>query len=501
MSQEAEDPEEKSEDYSLEEFDSTLQLGDTELNGVPYDEIIDNYGSDDVDQIVFHGDASKKEGKDVGTVSPDVYFNQLKETYQDLDKLGEELDADVLVLPGNHSPIEGSHGYEEGKDKQHVEYVEKMLEEEYEEFSEYEGNAYEFFIDLHENLTDLTETEYQTEEGNTIIGMSDHFSPEIDTQNYELLKVGEDIEKLGYDREEVADKLYELQDKDGADNSKGKIKSFFDKPKVKWWIQPVGSGPVDAAKEENKEVGDIDPENITRETIENLPEDVKEEIMTSEHQQYLQMVDEHMELSDEEQKAFREEVARLGGRIENADGKVHVVHHSTPYHSDRNQYGSVVLADAIEKHGDKIEVVSGGHTHGGKGEYKLGGVHVLNAAETYSEIGLGEKLHTEINKMDVEEPARKHHEPTPEEEESQYRKVFEEIESLGSLEEFFSRQEDRHRQMLDSAAERGLVPEEEKDQEWEKMKKALEPQREEIREMWESGEYEQYLEEDEESEE
>ena len=492
MSQEAEEPEEKSEDYSLEEFDSTLQLGDTELNGVPYDEIIDNYSSEGVDQIVFHGDASKKEA-----VSEEDYFEQLKETYSDLDKLGEELDAEVLVLPGNHEPIKGSH--KNGADAEYVENVERLLEDEYEEFSEYEGNAYEFLVESHDNLTDLTNKEYETEEGNTIIGMSDHFGPEIDSDKYNLMKLGDDIEHLDYDREEIANKISEVYGEENSeDDVEGRFKDFLNNPKVKWWLKPVGSGPVETGSEESvEELKDIDPEDITREHIENLPEEVREEVMTSKHENYLEALENGMDLTEEEKEEFKEQVTELGSRISKAEGKVHLVHHSTPFHPEENKFGSVVLKEAIEEYGDKIDIVSGGHSHG-SGEYKLGDVHILNAAETYSEIGLGDQLHTKINEMDVEEPAREPHEPTEEEEEDFKKQVFKQIEERGvTPDEYYSHLKEQQKQRLDMAVEQGHIDEDEREQRWNRVNEALEEDREEIKELWESGEYEEYLEEEE----
>lgn len=462
------------EEYSLSGLDGTLQLGDTELDGVPATEILEKYTREDVNQIVYHGDASKKD-----VVSEEQYLEQLKQTYGDLNELGEQLDADVLVLPGNHAPIKGAH--KNGEDAEYVENVERILEQEYEEFAEYEGNAYEFMVDSHDNLTDLTNTTYETEEGNSIVGMSDHFGPELDPQSYQLMDHDPELEELGYNREEVAEII--------AENYSGDENTSSWKDKARWWLQPVGH----TSEGSTGTVPDVDPEDITLDHIAELPEELRDEVMTEGHKQYQEMV-EDLDIPEEELEQYEQQVQAVGERVRDAEGKVHVVHHSTPFDPERNKHGSVVLRDVIKNERDHIDVVSGGHGHtGGEGDqYELEGVPVVNAAQTFTGIGLGDEVHTEINGMDVEQPQR---DQGQRDQEAAIKEIFEGVEEAGSPEEYYSEREQALENELDQAVEEGRITEEQREQQWERARQGLEQEREVVEQMWETGDYEKFLEE------
>lgn len=387
---------ENSPDFSS--LDGTLQLGDTELLGVPGEEIAEKYSSEDINQIVYHGDASKKvqEGPvdGEGEVPDDVYLDQLEETYETLDSLGEELEADVLTLPGNHDPISGAHYGDEEK----VGRIEEMLEEEYDEFADYDGNAFEFFIDSHDNLVNFVDGVYETEDGNTIIGMSDHLEPELgeeDFRAYQFTKSDEPgMDELGYGDEKLGEVAELLEDQHEPDY--GFLGGLTDIPyvgkylegAVEWIGEKLGYGEID-----------IDPESLE---LEDIPEDER----TEEHIERLEMLEEVEE--NEKVQEFIQKIEDIAGKIESAEGDVMLVHHSIPY-GENAEYGSMIASELMREYGDEIDLVTGGHMHG-NGIYELEDTPVINAAETYTEIGLGsEELYAEQHEIRPPQP-----EPRPE---------------------------------------------------------------------------------------
>lgn len=417
---------EKQEGSEFPEVDSgVIQLGDTELNGVPEEQIIQQYDAEDVDAVVYHGDASKKEGQDIGTVDHDQYLAQLEDTYESLNKIGEELDVDVLTLPGNHAPIEGNH-YD---DEEYVAEVEETIEEEYGDFSDFEGNAYEFFVESesddidNENIVDFSGSVYETEGGVSIVGLGTHMEPELDEEVYGLLNADPDVEDFDNDEDILEEAAEEMSEEPGFEYG-----ILSDIPIVGSWIETVGDKVAEVL---DYGAEHVDPEDIDLEDLEELGED----FMTEEHQQYLEQLEEVKDSEGYEQFAEKKEKAME--LIESAEGEVAVFNHSTPF-GDQNEYGSMVLADIVQECGDDIEMIGGGHVHS-PGVYETGDTTIVNAAETYTEIGFGDELHTEqhnISSSEGEQPGREV--PSREEQVIHQARMVSQMEELGGPEEFIS---------------------------------------------------------------
>lgn len=436
----------------LAEYDAgVVQLGDTELNGVPDEQIIEQYDAEEVDAVVYHGDASKKEGQDIGTVEHEEYLDQLEDTYESLNRIGEELDVDVLTLPGNHAPIEGNHD----DDEEYVAEVEEMIEDEYDDFSDFEGNAYEFFVESgsedveNENIVDFSGSVYETEGGVSLVGLGSHMEPELDKEVYGLLNADPDMEDFDYGEDILEEAADEMSEEPGFEYG-----LLSDIPVVGNWIETVGDKVADLL---NYGAENVDPEDVNLADLEGLGE----EFMTEEHQQYLEDLEKVKESEKYEQ--FVEKKEKVEELIESAEGEVAVFNHSTPL-SEENENGSMVMTDVADEDGEEIEMIGGGHDHS-SGVYDIGGTTVVNAAKTYTEIGFGDELHTEQYGIGSSgaEVRTGGTSPSPEQIMRDFRTV-KMVEQAGGPEEFLSEVEDE-------------VPEEQ-----------IEEVQEDIGELWENRE-------------
>jgi len=344
------------ENLGFGEYDTSIvQLSDTELEGVPYEEITERYGEGDVDAFVYVGDASKKQGG--GVTHPEEYLEQFEETYENLSKIKEELDTEVLVEPGNHAPIAGAHtpwNGEEDIDSKYVENVETLLEENYEEFSDFDGNAFEFLAEEY----DLTNIEYDSIEiGDlTVIGGTYHDGEMEKVIEKEWLEETPDPEELGYDTEELSDGIEIDLRYDGIFSNVpilGDVLDYF-----------LGG------------TRNPEPEEVT---LEDIPEDYGK----TEAHNYLE---DAIELKD----YFEEE-------IEKAEKDVYLTHHGAPT-STAGQYGSTVVDNIIDNYSEEIAIVGGGHTgSAGIDEYQETPVFNTNDGAV-AEIGYqeGEVAHSNI---------------------------------------------------------------------------------------------------------
>jgi len=291
-----------------------VQISDTEEKGLDYENILDQYEENDVDAFVYVGDATKKDALD-----HEEYLEQFDNTYEDLSNLGDELDAEVLVEPGNHEPIKGSHSKKgdpmQPTDKNYVDNVEEIMAEEYEGFSEFDGNAYEFMAEKH----DLTNIEYGSVDIKdlTIIGGTHHMGQEAPR---EWLEDTPELEELGYDSEEVAGEIEIENSYDGL---------FSDVPFVGRIMDLMFGGEIEHP----------DPEEVS---LEDIPEDYEQ---TIEHKQYEKALD--LESHFEEM-------------IEGAENDVFLTHHGVS--SSNSQHGSVVVDKVMEDYSEDIAAVGGGHT-------------------------------------------------------------------------------------------------------------------------------------------
>lgn len=406
----------------LAEYDAgVIQLGDTELNGVPEEQIIEQYDAEEVEAVVYHGDASKKQAGD--WVDQEQYLAQLEDTYESLNQIGEELDVDVLTLPGNHAPIEGNH-YD---DDEYVAEVEEMIEDEYDGFSDFEGNAYEFFVESesedidNENIVDFSGSVYETEGGVSLVGLGTHMEPELDEEVYGLLNADPDVEDFDYDEDILEEAAEEMSEEPGFEYG-----ILSDIPIVGSWIETVGDKVAEAL---DYGAEHVDPEDIDLEDLEELGE----EFMTEEHQQYLEELETVKD--SEEYERFVEKKEKVEELIGSTEGEVAVFNHSTPF-GEENEYGSMVMRDIAEEYGEEIEMIGGGHSHN-SGVYEMGGTTVVNAAETYTEIGFGDELHTEQHGIGSSEPQGQE---APSEEERLFHQaqMVHQMEELGGPDEFLA---------------------------------------------------------------
>lgn len=329
------------------DFDSSiLQISDTEEKGLDYEKIVERYDEGDLDLIQYAGDASKKI-----SLSPEAYIEQLDQTYQTLEKLSEDLGVDVAVLPGNHAPISGAHAPKgEVKDEEFVTEVDKILDGEYEEFAEFEGNAYEFFTEeKYDKLTNIENKNLELE-NLTIVGGSHHIEEETER---EFLDEEPDLEDLNYNSEELASEITVKRPYDGFLSNIPIVGGVFSS------LFSVESSP--------------NPGEIT---LDDIPEDYD---FTQEHIDY---------------NAATEMMEDLGSRIEAAENDVYLAHHGV-MSSAVDQFGSTVVDKLVEKYHEDIALTGGGHTGEAMAD-EIYGTTVINTNDgAGAEVGIqeGETVH------------------------------------------------------------------------------------------------------------
>lgn len=298
-------------DVGLGGYDTNIvQLSDTEEKGIAYDEIVEQYDEGDVDAFIYAGDASKK------MMDPASYLGQFEETYQDLSNLKEELGAEVLVEPGNHAPIKGAHnagGWAgAADDTEYVEQVEDILGAHYEEFGEFEGNAFEFLAEEY----DLTNIEYDSVDiGDITVVGGTHSDAELDKLvEKSWFDEGPEMEDLGYESDDLENIASELSG------------GFFSRI-----LNTVSFGYLGSPK---KEAEDVSLDDIT------------DEVKTEEHEAYEELLDLQNYFED---------------AIESAENDVFLTHHSVPsgYSDD---FGSKVVDQVMEDYSEELVGVGGGHT-------------------------------------------------------------------------------------------------------------------------------------------
>lgn len=380
---EAENPEGTQQDQApagpeFGDYDTNIvQLSDTEIEGVPYEEIVDQYEEGDVDAIVYAGDASRK------TADPDSYLQKFEETYDNLSKIQEELDTEVLVEPGNHSPISGSHnaggwgGAE--SDEEYVDEVEKLLDKQYEEFSETDQNAYEFLVDEY----DLTNIEYDSVDvGDITVVGGTHHDGELDKKfEKEWLESDVDTDDLDYE----SDDLEEI-----AGNLSGGYLSRI--------VNTISFGFFGTPKKSKDDVGLVD-----------IPDNLKSEA----HEAYEEAI---------ELKEYFEDA------IESAENDVFLTHHGIPT-SFSEDYGSKVVGHVMEDYSDDIVGVGGGHT-GTPGIEEDYGVPTVNTNDgAVVELGYNESGLEHADSV-IEPASRSPQQPSQEE-------VVRNMEQVGGPDEFY----------------------------------------------------------------
>lgn len=339
-----------SENPELGNFEKNiLQISDTEDKGLDYDKIVERYGEGDLDLIHYAGDASKKT-----SLQPEDYIEQLEDTYQTLNDLSTDLDVDITVLPGNHAPISGAHTPNNpDEDLEYVEDIENILDEEYSDFSSFEGNAYEFLVEeRYDNLTNIEKDSFDIE-GLTIIGGTHHIGEETER---EFLDNTPGVEQLEYDSEEIASDMTIKEPYDGM---------FANLP----ILGDIFSGLFSVERTPT-------PDEIS---LEDIPEGLEE---TDKHHDY---------------RVAKEMLEDMSSMIEQAEEEVYLTHHGA-ISSAVDDFGSTVFDKLLEEYSENIALVGGGHT-GQPGIDEVYDTPVVNTNNGAAiEIGIeeGEPVYTDM---------------------------------------------------------------------------------------------------------
>lgn len=336
------------------EYDLDLEvIGDIHATDIEnYKEhLTDKYESGELDGILVTGDLTTNPalagGKD-GIEDLSEYKQLLDENVGYLDEIGDELDVDLYSVHGNHEPVKGAHpGAEEV-----IEGFEDAISQQEEEFSNFEGNYYEFLIENSENINDTSHGIAEIGDY-TVVGGGSHLEPEVDPGALEN----------AYETREI-----EVETENGA-----KVSDLVKGPVT--GLATLGVAPF------GKSVGG--PKTVTEEY---LPEEKREEFSD-----YFEKYDELEQL------------------IEEAGDNIIALDHGVPYGSGLDTVrggankGSVVWRDLLEEHGEKITGFVGGHFHGG-GEAELADVPIYNVGEgQYRQFGVnnGEIEHSAYDWEDI----------------------------------------------------------------------------------------------------
>lgn len=417
--------EEASEDYDsadmdLSEYDeSYIQLGDFELENVSPELLEEAYGDSDLDGVIYHGDLTKaglEEGYEENTLT----------SYENLNEIGEVLDTEVYIIPGNNDP--DSSELLSGRDRDAKETDGRPGNDRLEQFAEYlEGEGYEPEDNPHsaivrelENLVDARNMD--AGEDLDLIFMGNHFDPELDEEAYKAIFDGPSVEEFYEegDLEEIASYL---------EDERSQSYPLFEK------IPLIGGFFKYAGKV------DVDPGEIGL-------GDVPKELMTEGHEKYREAVDELEEEYGDQIEAFERSMDKLLDRIEGAENPA-IVNHSVPF-GKQNPHGSMVLREAVKEYGEELEFVSGGHIHS-PGIEEMEGTDIVNSAGVVTEIGVGEQIEYGINREISSEDVLKEQEmpETPEEAKEAIESELQRIDNLQANPEL----EDEEREQLEQMQE------------------------------------------------
>lgn len=305
----------------------------------------EKYGEDGPDAIAFTGDAVSNEDirRSPQELNPEGYTEDLEETYEILDEIGDEFDLDVYKVRGNHEAVKGAHS---GKgcpgNEQSVEKIESYAKENIEGFEDFDGNYDDFAVSQFDNLEDISYDSVELEGGLTLVGGGSHFSPE-----------------------------------EGADSEKG-LEGFLEEYDDDDWEEEEWNNLVGSWFG----IGDIinGAHNWYRSTVKGekkeqyIPDDIKKE----------------------EHKEYEEKFNKLDSLLSEAEGDTAVLTHGAPYGEDeesidfmgeeKGNQGSVIWKELLQKH--DVDSYFFGHQHGG-GEDEMYDTRLINIGEgEYFEAGL-----------------------------------------------------------------------------------------------------------------
>jgi calcineurin-like phosphoesterase family protein len=408
--------------------ESYLQLGDFEHENVSPELLEEAYGDADLDGIIYHGDLTKVK------LEGDEYNDNALSSYENLDRIGEILDTEVYLIPGNNDP-DGSELLS-GKDRDAKDTDGRPGDERLEAFAQYlEGEGYEVEGDPHssivsqlENVEDARDMDAGSEID--LIFMGNHFDPELNEEAYNAIFEGPGVEEFygEEDLEEIASYLEE---------ERSQAYPLFEKiPFIGKLFKNIGKV-------------DVDPDTLGL-------EDVPEEFMDEGHREYQRAVEELEEEYGDQIEAFQSSLDALFSRIEEVDRPA-IVNHSVPY-GDQNPHGSMVLKEAVKEYGEELEFVSGGHMHS-PGIEEMHGTDVVNSAEVITEIGVGEEVEYNINQGLRASSGREEEQemPEPEEAKEMIESRLQRIDNLQSnpeLDEEEREQLDQMQQQLEAEKDR-----------------------------------------------
>lgn len=354
-------------DMSLSEYgESYLQLGDFEHENVSPELLKEAYGDADLDGVIYHGDLTKVK------LEGDEYNEDALSSYENLDRIGEMLDTEVYLIPGNNDPDDSE--LLSGRDRDAKDTDGRPGDERLEAFAEYlEGEGYEVEGNPHSSIVSHLENVYDARDrdvgaGIDLIFMGNHFDPELNEEAYKAIFEGPGVEEF-YDEGDLEEIASYLEDE------RGQSYPLFEKiPFIGKLFKNIGKV-------------DVDPGSLG---LNEIPE----QFMDEGHIEYQRAVEELEEEYGEQIEAFQSSLDALFSRIEEADRPA-IINHSVPY-GDQNPHGSMVLREALKEYGEELEFVSGGHMHS-PGIEEMHSTDVINSAGVITEIGIGEEVDYNIN--------------------------------------------------------------------------------------------------------
>lgn len=351
-----------------------LQISDTHTDGIPIESLMSEYGEEDVDAIVYTGDATQKPG-----VEPEQSLGLFEQSIGQAGELGEALDADVYFLPGNHDPVKSSFPGYDG----FVDSVEEAYGEAKEDYDSEEDDFYEEILE--ENGVEDLRLDSAEVGDTTIVGGTHHHGPKQDW-----------VPEYG------VDELYEDEELEGIAEEESEVEStspgWYDWLKSSPWdgfngvVETVGEL---LGYEEERRI-EVDPDDLSL-------EDVPEELRNERHEAYLE-AKEQADAEWEEMHELKKDAIVEG--IEDAEGEVIVFDHGLPHSGEMEEHpdlvtyeengeeqekiaGSEALREVFQEKGDEIEVFGGGHIHR-PGRHEMYGVDVVNSARAVSHYSIEE---------------------------------------------------------------------------------------------------------------
>lgn len=390
-----------------------------------FDFVVDSHRSDlhesDAELGILGGDychAGKSDRNPYEMVSDiDSAVQQASNTYEE-----------VKVMDGNHED-QFAHSVEQLEE--HFEEEELEADSIYEELTGKEGTDPEWA----ETLTDLVAANYDNVEkveqesfdykDHTFVVGGSHLSPEIDPDLYGMLEEDPGKEELGYGE----DKLEEVADELEEEPEYGLLGNL---PFVGKYIRKIGEA-----------VGFYDGETVEPEELDL--EDIPEEMMTEQHEEYLDEIEEiEEEYSDQiEQKEDKKQ--RIQELIDSAEKPVIAVDHGIPMTdeagkeldvADGGHKGSIVWKEILQE--NDVEAFFGGHLHAEMDE-EVYGTRLLNPGEGRFEVDIDDELEVERYGFETGELEEAPEQPEAEQEEIGIEAINQqmaEMEEAGGPEEY-----------------------------------------------------------------